>query len=142
PRAGALRRPAAPPGADLPLPRAEAADARERHRDAGRRRREFEPGPVAADARQPAQAGPRPADEAAAGRPVRGERADADGAAPGGGEHLQGADRLAPRADQVPRAAAAAGVLSSSGGPLDVRALPPTPPAIRSTGGSAGRAER
>ena len=56
-----------------------------------------------ADAGQPAQAGARHAHEAAAGRPVRGERPDADGAAPRRGEPVQGPDRPVPLPHQVPR---------------------------------------
>ena len=41
------RRPAAPAGADVPLSRPQAADPRERHRHAGRRRGELQPGPDA-----------------------------------------------------------------------------------------------
>ena len=108
------RRPAAPAGADVPLSRPQAADARERHRHAGRRRGEFQPGAVQPDAGQPAEAGARHADETAAGRPVRGERLDADGAAHRRGEPVQGADRLVPLAHQVPGGGAEEGVVTPS----------------------------
>src|SRR5262249_22698641 len=67
------------------------------------------------DAGQHAQAGPRPVDEAAPGRPVRGERADTDGAAPDRGEPVQKPDRPVPCPHPLPGGTGApAGVVSAS----------------------------
>ena len=52
---------------------------------------------------EPDEAGPRPADEAAARRPIRGERPDADRVAADRRKPGQEPDRPVPRTDQVPR---------------------------------------
>src|SRR5213076_1567000 len=59
---------------------------------------------VDADAGEPAEAGARHDDEAAARRPVRGVGPDADGAAPDRAEPGQEPHGAVPLADQVPRA--------------------------------------
>ena len=76
------RRPAASAGADVPLSRARSRRTRENGIVMLADAVESSSRALAiADAGQPAQAGPRHADETAARRPVRGERPDADGVA-------------------------------------------------------------
>src|SRR5262249_26408514 len=99
--AGRQRRERLRPGGYIPLSRPQAADAREWHRHAGRRRREHQPVAARPGAEQSAEAGARSLDEEIAGWPVRGERPDTDRAAQGRAEPVEELDCAVPRSDQV-----------------------------------------